>query len=270
MTFSADTQGDCPASALLCLLWYRRLAGFTAALDWYKAGAIDAEGCSQRQHIAILLQAKFSNVVQEFSHHWSLVWAVNAGCSAATIGREGHSEAGHHTIRSVPRLCRYSATIGAEGSSKKQHITNLLQQIFPEGITPLADKVARLERREAVWNARLGRFTGTVSCWSGLECVLLIPFSPEQDISEALWCPWLTSLCSRAGCWFSYSHVLHMCWTWPAWGTLVRAPQSVCSFDYTNQRPCNNDVHKDHVDCQQLAVQCIALCYGSGMQHSGA
>ena len=90
-------------------------------------------------------------------------------------------------------LCRYSATIGAEGSSKKQHITNLLQQIFPEGITPLADKVARLERREAVWNARLGRFTGTVSCrsWLGVH-VLLIPFPPEQDISEPLWRMWLT------------------------------------------------------------------------------
>ena len=102
------------------------------------------------------------------------MWAVNAGCSAAYVGIEGGEEAGQPNSVCVMAMCRYSATIGAEGSSKKQHITNLLQQIFPEGITPLADKVARLERREAVWNARLGRFSGTVSCWSWLEHVLLI------------------------------------------------------------------------------------------------
>ena len=115
--------------------------------------------------------------MQGLSHHWPLMWAVDAGCSAPISGMERHSETTQHTVHCVLALCRYSATIGAEGSSKKQHITNLLQQIFPDGITPLADKVARLERREAVWNARLGRFTGTVSCWSWLEYMsgLLLP-----------------------------------------------------------------------------------------------
>ena len=43
---------------------------------------------------------------------------------------------------------RYWNNMGAENSNKRQNVSSLLQTIFPDGLAPLASKVAKIERRE--------------------------------------------------------------------------------------------------------------------------
>lgn len=50
---------------------------------------------------------------------------------------------------------RYWSSQGAHGSSKRQNVSNILQTIFPDGLAPLAQKVASIERQEQVRAHRL-------------------------------------------------------------------------------------------------------------------
>ena len=43
---------------------------------------------------------------------------------------------------------RYWSTMGSENNSKRQNVSSLLQTIFPDGLAPLANKVAKIERKE--------------------------------------------------------------------------------------------------------------------------
>lgn len=43
---------------------------------------------------------------------------------------------------------RYWSTQGAQGSNKRQNVSSMLQSIFPDGLAPLAQKVAAIERKE--------------------------------------------------------------------------------------------------------------------------
>ena len=45
---------------------------------------------------------------------------------------------------------RYWSSPAAQGSNKRQNVSSMLQSIFPDGLAPLAQKVATIERKEQV------------------------------------------------------------------------------------------------------------------------
>ena len=49
---------------------------------------------------------------------------------------------------------RYWGTLGSENNSKRQNVSSMLQTIFPDGLAPLAQKVAKVERKEQAKAAR--------------------------------------------------------------------------------------------------------------------
>ena len=88
--------------------------------------------------------------VEAIVQHYQAVQQSNAvlqPSNAASKGRRTDSGDQKYYSNGTPAE-RYWSTMGSENNSKRQNVSSLLQTIFPDGLAPLANKVAKIERKE--------------------------------------------------------------------------------------------------------------------------
>ena len=82
--------------------------------------------------------------------HYQAVQQSNAAVlqPSNAAGRDKRTDTGDKYYSNGTPAERYWGSLGSENNSKRQNVTSLLQTIFPDGLAPLAQKVAKVERKE--------------------------------------------------------------------------------------------------------------------------
>ena len=90
------------------------------------------------------------STVDMIVQHYQAVQQSNAAVlqpSNATR-RDKRTDSGDKYYSNGTPAERYWGSLGSENNSKRQNVSSLLQTIFPDGLAPLAQKVAKVERKE--------------------------------------------------------------------------------------------------------------------------
>ena len=81
--------------------------------------------------------------------HYRAVQQSNAPLKPSNAAtRDKRTDSGEKYFSNSTPAERYWNSMGAENNSKRQNVSGLLQTIFPDGLAPLASKVAKIERKE--------------------------------------------------------------------------------------------------------------------------
>ena len=90
------------------------------------------------------------SAVEAIVQHYQAVQQSNAAVlQPSNAGsRDKRIDAGDKYYSNGTPAERYWGSMGSENNSKRQNVSSLLQTIFPDGLAPLAQKVAKVERKE--------------------------------------------------------------------------------------------------------------------------
>lgn len=91
---------------------------------------------------------------------------------------------------------RYWSTPAAQGSNKRQNVSSMLQSIFPDGLAPLAQKVAAMERKEQTKLQR--QAARRAAAVAATDTAALTSDAAQADSSTALLHPALGSVVDRS------------------------------------------------------------------------
>jgi len=93
--------------------------------------------------------------VEAIVQHYKAVQQSNEPLQPITAAaRDKRSDSGEKYYSNGTPAERYWTSMGGENNSKRQNVSSLLQMIFPDGLAPLANKVAKIERKEQAKAAR--------------------------------------------------------------------------------------------------------------------
>ncbi|KAL0038215.1 hypothetical protein WJX79_008569 [Trebouxia sp. C0005] len=90
-----------------------------------------------------------ATTVEAIVQHYRGVQQSNAPLQASNAAtRDKRTDSGEKYYSNGTPAERYWTSMGAENNSKRQNVSSLLQTIFPDGLAPLANKVAKIELKE--------------------------------------------------------------------------------------------------------------------------
>ena len=93
--------------------------------------------------------------VEAIVQHYQAVQQSNAVLQPSNAAsRDRRTDSGEKYYSNGTPAERYWSTMGSENNSKRQNVSSLLQTIFPDGLAPLANKIAKIERKEQVRAAK--------------------------------------------------------------------------------------------------------------------
>lgn len=90
------------------------------------------------------------SAVDMIVQHYQAVQQSNAAVlqPSNAARRDRRTDSGDKYYSNGTPAERYWGSLGSENNSKRQNVSSLLQTIFPDGLAPLAQKVAKVERKE--------------------------------------------------------------------------------------------------------------------------
>ncbi len=90
-----------------------------------------------------------ATTVEAIVQHYRGVQQSNAPLQPSNAAtRDKRTDSGEKYYSNGTPAERYWTSMGSENSSKRQNVSSLLQTIFPDGLAPLANKVAKIELKE--------------------------------------------------------------------------------------------------------------------------
>lgn len=90
-----------------------------------------------------------ATTVEAIVRHYRGVQQSNAPLQPSNAAtRDKRTDSGERYYSNGTPAERYWTSMGSENNSKRQNVSSLLQTIFPDGLAPLANKVAKIELKE--------------------------------------------------------------------------------------------------------------------------
>ncbi len=96
-----------------------------------------------------------ATTVEAIVRHYRGVQKSNAPLQPSNAAtRDKRTDSGERYYSNGTPAERYWTSMGSENNSKRQNVSSLLQTIFPDGLAPLANKVAKIELKEQARSAK--------------------------------------------------------------------------------------------------------------------